>query len=781
MKTKFIFFRDLFVCILLLSVGKLSAQCNTNFQIWSTLSAPGTALVNQPTNVQTDGMYVWNWGDGSSFDTTYYGNVASPSITHNYAIPMVYTVCVNYVSVSGSCNVSGCQTFSFQCNSSFQMWSNPNVPATAFVDQPYNGVPDALYIWNWGDGSVNDTTYYNTGSTPSITHNYSTVGVYSVCVNYVSASAGCNVSSCQTFSVNSTTLPPKFIGFQSAGDSTWYGVCPQMPVVANFYLLALADGYTPSDSISAKVYFGDGTDTTFKLSPTYSQWGGGGYLQSNFNHTYINGGLYSVLFTLKDNAGLVGDTLTKYNELDLQDSCGNLCGHAYVDINGNCQYDSGDSIMSNVWLEIHSSTGNVYYSWTDAGGYYSIQVPAANTYTIAAPNMNSFGYNYVCGGAGLGGISIPSVVNVGFSCPSGFDLTGFMNSTGFVPGQPAYLRLYPQNLSCLIQAGTATLTLDPNTTFVAEISGGSYAILGNQFSWAFGGLTSLNSSWWWTSGSNDRYLQLNASASLQIGDSVCFILDVLPTSGDINVLNNTIRKCFEVRSSYDPNFKEVYPRGVGAQGYVTQNSEFTYTIHFQNTGNAPAYNIAILDTIDSDLDLSTFHIIGASHYVVPNMAGTDIVKFNFNNIMLPDSASDPLGSQGWVTYKVKAKPNQVAGTQYTNTAYIYFDFNPAIITNTTLNTIGTVGVNEIKNNISKISVAPNPVGDMTQLTLQSAESGKITIQVVDMLGRVISSEEYMVNNGKNVFNLDTQNLPEGMYLINLVNDGPIIGSVKIIK
>src|SRR3712207_6939178 len=34
-----------------------------------------------------------------------------------------------------------------------------------------------------------------------------------------------------------------------------------------------------------------------------------------------------------------------------------------------------------------------------------------------------------------------------------------------------------------------------------------------------------------------------------------------------------------------------------------------------------------------------------------------------------------------VVYKIKAKPALSYGTQFKNTAHIYFDFNPAIVTN----------------------------------------------------------------------------------------------------
>ena len=67
------------------------------------------------------------------------------------------------------------------------------------------------------------------------------------------------------------------------------------------------------------------------------------------------------------------------------------------------------------------------------------------------------------------------------------------------------------------------------------------------------------------------------------------------------------------------------------------------------------------------------------------------MRFLFPGIMLPDSLTDPVGSQGFVTYRVMPLLNLAPGTVIENTGEIYFDLNPAIITNTTLNTIYECG------------------------------------------------------------------------------------------
>jgi fimbrial isopeptide formation D2 family protein len=679
-------------------------------------------------------------------------------------------------SILSALIIMGSASLSAQCNANFSLWSNANAPASAFVNSYGNNASDGIYVWNWGDGTPNDTTDQNNWSYPTIGHTYASTGTYSICLNYSSASASCAASSCNTFTVTSTTLPAPFINIQAAMDSSYWWNCPMMPAVAEFYISAEVLGYTPEDSLNVEVAFGDGTDTLLKMSPYYYSSGNGYVSNYSLLHTYYTPGYYSVQYIVSDNAGNA-DTVTNYNEIFIPDSCGTLNGYVYFDENVNCVFDAGDAILANTNVLVSDGLSS-YWAWVDTNGYYSINVPVSANYTVTVPVAVASGYQYSCGSAGVS-TSAPGSANVGISCPSGFDLQASEWGWGFRPGMMAYVSGYINNISCLPQSGTATLTLDPNTTFVSQVSGSAATVSGNQVTWSFINLNPLSN--YWANGAWS-YISVDCSTSLNIGDSVCFTLDVSPTSGDLNSLNNSVTHCYPVRNSWDPNFKEVSPKGIGSFGYVAPNTEFTYTVHFQNTGTDAAYNIAVIDTIDSDLDMSTFSVIGASHYVEPHLVDGNVMKFQFNNIMLPDSASNPAGSEGWVTYKIKAKPNQAVGTKYTNTGYIYFDFNPAIITNTTSNEIGgSLSIADNRNTPEGISVAPNPVNDFVQVTFHSAEMNVAAIQIVDVLGNVLSCERKTVNKGKNNFSLETKNLSHGVYFIRISDDSGKATSVKIVK
>ena len=69
-----------------------------------------------------------------------------------------------------------------------------------------------------------------------------------------------------------------------------------------------------------------------------------------------------------------------------------------------------------------------------------------------------------------------------------------------------------------------------------------------------------------------------------------------------------------VTGSYDPNDKKVLPAGDIPPAFVVDSKEFlNYKVRFQNSGTDTAFNIRIEDQLDTNLDISTLRMIGASH------------------------------------------------------------------------------------------------------------------------------------------------------------------------
>ncbi|WP_165822090.1 DUF7619 domain-containing protein [Hymenobacter edaphi] len=147
--------------------------------------------------------------------------------------------------------------------------------------------------------------------------------------------------------------------------------------------------------------------------------------------------------------------------------------------------------------------------------------------------------------------------------------------------------------------------------------------------------------------------------------------------------------CQPILDSYDPNDKQVLPTGVTAQHYTPTNTPLHYKVRFQNTGNDVAYRVAVVDTLAAGLDLSTLQLEGASHPYRLTVAGRQrpVLTFTFDNILLPDSASDPVRSNGFVQFSLRPLASLPARVRIDNYADIFFDYNEPVRTNTTTNRI----------------------------------------------------------------------------------------------
>ena len=148
----------------------------------------------------------------------------------------------------------------------------------------------------------------------------------------------------------------------------------------------------------------------------------------------------------------------------------------------------------------------------------------------------------------------------------------------------------------------------------------------------------------------------------------------------------------EITCAYDPNDKQAFPLGYTDAHWLLPETEQEFLVRFQNTGNAPAQDVRIQDTIDVNYDLSTLRIVANSHSVMTTInEETRVVDFFFQDIQLPDSVNNEPDSHGLVSYKITPYADLPVGTELNNTAFIYFDNNDAIVTNTTWTTIHECG------------------------------------------------------------------------------------------
>ena len=348
---------------------------------------------------------------------------------------------------------------------------------------------------------------------------------------------------------------------------------------------------------------------------------------------------------------VTGNTVTNTN------SCittRGITGYAYIDANLNCIKNNNESGISNGTIKLYDNS-NAFVASTNiySNGFYYFDVPTGNYRVV----IDTLGYPFTAQCNGVDSLVTLSALqtaadSIDFSviCKPGFDV-GVQSISTFglpFPGTTHTLTvvsgdmIHWYNFNCASGvSGTVSFSVNGPVTYVGPAAGALTPIVsGNIYTYNISNFGTINNST-----AFKLVFQVNTNA--QAGNTICVNATVTPISGDHNPLNNTYAYCYNVVNSLDPNIKEVYPVAVQT-GF---NDWLTYTIHFQNTGNAPAMNIRLEDNLDAKLDPETFQLINYSHYNVIDVTGNHLTV-RFPNIQLADSTSNPQGSIGFVQYRL---------------------------------------------------------------------------------------------------------------------------------
>ncbi len=258
------------------------------------------------------------------------------------------------------------------------------------------------------------------------------------------------------------------------------------------------------------------------------------------------------------------------------------------------------------------------------------------------------------------------------------------------------------------------------------------------------------------------------------------------------------QECLSIVDSYDPNDKLASPKGWGTENCIQRGEKLRYKIRFQNTGTDTAYRVVISDTLDQSLDLDELKVLEGSHpfsWKLEGKAGLAVLKFTFEQINLPDSATDRLASQGFVHFEIQPKRDQPLGSQIRNSAAIYFDFNSPIITNQSIHTLcelpdpdsrfaDRVGFGFLGQSETRLTCFPNPIGN--QITIRLIRQGlgfePVELWLWDMTGRLldqIAIGEFLDSEIQKQY--DTSALLSGIYLLELRVGGSGKGYFKLVK
>lgn len=444
-------------------------------------------------------------------------------------------------------------------------------------------------------------------------------------------------------------------------------------------------------------------------------------------------------------------------------------------LQGNVRYDSNnngcnasDINMPNqrITFTNGSTTGNLIANQTGFYSYYDVQ-PGNNSFS---PVLENPSYFTVTPPSATVTVSTVNNLFVQDFCVSANgthnDLeVSLVPVTNARPGFNATYKIIYKNKGTHLQNGSVTLNFDDNVMDLVTATPVNSSSGTNTLTWNFSNLAPFEI--------REILVTMNINSPAEtppvnVGNGLLFSATVTGAA-DETPSNNTSNLNQTVVGSFDPNDKTCLQGNNLPIGQV--GTYLSYIIRFENTGTANAENVVVRDVIDtSKFDINTLTPLSGSHSFITKISNTNEVEFIFENINLP---FDDANNDGYVAFKIKTKPTLTVGTNISNTANIYFDYNLPVTTNTyTTAVYNPLSTNDFEfDNVFTLS--PVPAKDVLNITIKQAVIMS-SVSIYNTLGQLL---QVNANPGQII---DVSGLKAGSYFIKIASDKGTASS-KFIK
>jgi hypothetical protein len=441
-----------------------------------------------------------------------------------------------------------------------------------------------------------------------------------------------------------------------------------------------------------------------------------------------------------------------------------ISGTVRFDLLGDGCTDT-DALLSGLLL-VSTGSNSTNATFSQENGQYQIYTTEAGTVTTRVTSQLPTHYaanpsSYVSTFTGLG-----NSYSVNFCiapvAPINDLSISYYPTKRLRPGFLTGYRIVYKNMGTTQLSGAVTFTFDNAKLQFVSASPAISTQTANTLSFDFANLNPFQTK------IIDVHFTVFAPPTTNIGDEVINAVSISPVANDLTPDNNAYHFRQFAVGALDPNDITCLE---GDQVLIQDADKYLhYLIRFQNTGTAEAVNVRVDNPLDDKLDWTTMELESLSHAGRVAIRNGSNLQFYFNNIHLPSSSADEPNSHGFIAYKIKPKNTVAVGNIVHETASIYFDFNPAVVTNTA-NTQFVEALNISDFEAGKVSVYPNPTSGL--LHIESSKSIK-TIEIYNHLGQLVLT-------AKESTEIDLTNLTQGIYLLTVQDTAGGTWTRKVVK
>lgn len=410
-------------------------------------------------------------------------------------------------------------------------------------------------------------------------------------------------------------------------------------------------------------------------------------------------------------------------------------------------------------LELSKENEN-WYIFADQSGNYSVKLDMGTYFVTPLPENPSY---YT---------AFPSKANVDFTIPGSSITQDFcvipngnfpdldiavIPILNAIPGFNAKYRIIYRNKGNLLLSGTVNLAFNDTVEDFVNANPALVSRLPNILTWSFTDLLPLETR------QIDVTFKVNAPTEIppmNSGDTLWYTAKISPEVGDITPANNSFLLLQTVLNSMDPNDKTCLEGNFVTPELVGKSVH--YLIRFENTGNYPAQNVIVVDSIDTTrFNIASLVPLSGSHPYVTRIKGNR-VEFVFENINLPfdDDTND-----GFIAFSIKTLPSLAIGSSFSNSADIYFDYNYPVKTNNSTTTIIALSDKELTLQGNEFTISPNPAKRLVSIHFENPQNIRgFEILVYNQYGVQVTKSNISTQNP---VEFDISGFMPGIYYIQL--------------
>lgn len=236
-------------------------------------------------------------------------------------------------------------------------------------------------------------------------------------------------------------------------------------------------------------------------------------------------------------------------------------------------------------------------------------------------------------------------------------------------------------------------------------------------------------------------------------------------------------------SYWDIGFLEFWKNGAFAAGQMPaigklfnglpENTNVADPVFAKNSPFVIAFDVF-------DVYADTYQIFGANVEtgdngpIVTNTTGLGWPTFNKSDNTISFEAP---GATGYTIYTQGLKPSKIE-PQGGSSVFVDAHYWGVWFANGSRSL--AVGTGEPTSGFSTISASPNPISDLTQISLHADTRTEALVQVTNLMGATVLSRTVQLEAGQNMFDLNLNQMPVGTYVVRVFagKDGAAIKVVK---